>query len=155
MWHSCSDKIQCQNLDTMVLPFCVFDVPGAGEILGTKRGNKTPPLCHWCFVGSECFLEEATQNQTMRHSNCVLSAFGCSRIDKAIALRSKLSMHSTASTFANFSFFGIHLSVDTYANWDFDPMHILSLGISQLLKKCLWGHLVDGKKNIRRMVEQQ
>lgn len=46
-------------------------------------------------------------------------------------------LHSphTFCTF-DFPFVGIHPMADIYAIFDFDPMHVLSLGRSKLLKEC-------------------
>lgn len=57
-------------------------------------------------------------------------------------------MLTTAPILSIFPFAGVHPSVKLYAIFRFEPMHVLSLGVSNMIKECLVNILGDASKSI-------
>lgn len=56
------------------------------------------------------------------------------------------SINPNMHVLSSFIYVGIYHFVDMYSIFDFDPMHVLSPGISELLKKCVVAMLGDSQR---------
>lgn len=104
----------------------------ADDWLSVKQGNKTNRPCHRCSVESE---------QMPFHSDApkwTLSDFKKKLTRKGVSVEelTKHSMLALLPKFFSFPTVAVHPGNETYNLFRVEPMHIVLLGISKLLKKC-------------------
>ena len=143
----CETRDKCRVRMHFLLASYVSDIPEAEDLLGLKRGNQTPSPCYQCLVRKESMAESSfAKSRSLMHTRRLIERLGTSENRETLEELATLSMHPILPVFADFPFVGIHESVDIYSIFDYDPMHVLSLGISRLLKECLWELLDDSNR---------
>ncbi len=137
------------------------DIPEAKDLLGIKHGQLTKYPCFRChilntdlilheLVNPRSILEtgviESYQNgclllaESYKETNFILSS---NYRTTARSFLDEHSMHHTKPLFHDWPFVGIVHELDPYNMFSVEPLHLLHLGVSKMLKQCMCDRLRD------------
>lgn len=133
----CMTKCHTQALFQLLLSTYISNILECNELLISKRGLMIASPCHLCMYSQE--------NKAMqKHVIIVLSIVPTKTfLDKLAFHRTKQTADHTFQDFSilpmllalhSFPAVGIHSCVDIHAIYRVVPMHVLSLGISRMLR---------------------
>lgn len=123
----------------------VIDIPETKDILGLKRGSRTPALCSLCTAKRDTFtLSTNAEVRTLFRTKLTLRNM---KIHQQILKKNQLETNCQCCqfslSFTPFLMVGVHSSVEMYAVYRPEPMHLLCIGVSRLLKKSFKHMLSD------------
>lgn len=132
----------------LLLPSSVADLPEAGGLLSVRRGSRTFMPYYICIKTkqnlSNCTKAQprspAHTEQTFRKLESREGLLCCNETLKNVFLCPLLPVVST------FPFVGIRSLVGLYTMFRQKPMHVFSLGVSEMLKECLIAKLGDQRR---------
>ncbi len=119
----------------------VSDIPETKDMLGIKYGHTTTHPCFRCLVPCEELNSHGTYVQRdWRTTKRILDTIENEEIDSPDKKRAKCemddhSLHPFRPLFYDFPFVGLIEQLSIYRIFSVEPMHVLHLGISKLIKQ--------------------
>lgn len=135
----------------------VADIPEAENLLGVKRRHCTPMPWYVCEVKRADladFSDARKRYWKKIEADLPMKAHMSGAKMNQLEFLDKISELPMDPVFVTLPFVWIHRSVDVYAIIRFQPLHNLSLGVSRLLKECIW-NMVGGESRETRAPEMR
>lgn len=131
----------------------VADNPRTEDPLGLKCGSRTLSPCYLCTAKRDTFFPQQMQNYERFSVQNVLWRKLETKLQnpKWNQLQTNYQYCQLQLSFTHFAMIGVHSSVDIHDVFRVDPMHVLSHGVSRLLKECLINMLSSDKETTTAM----
>lgn len=147
-WNSWWKKKSTRTSLTFLLACNVSDVSGKEDLWSIKRDFQIFIRCHICLAEQKHFpYSSCAERRALSHTKQIFSSLSRSEKNTAAEDNIKIfSIHPVLPVLSWFPFIGRHPCVALYTIFQPEPMHLFSLEISEMLKKCLVDILGDSRK---------
>lgn len=135
----------------------VSDIPVTENLLNCQRGCETVMPLHTYFANKEDLKSCANAgSESFHYSRTILQKVQSSKKKRhAPSTLNMESMHAVPSVLHKFLFVGLHSSVDLYSTSWPEPMHACFLGLSTIMKKCLFAMLPVSERTFSAIISSQ